>query len=191
MSRKRSTGPAWMAVAALAGLVSTVLTPFASGGVERTAGSGRLALHAEFALKQSTVDCPGGEDPHLFCFSSVGKGVVAGLGKVSESYLRRVEESPPGCDPDFFHVLSQTVRFTVAGKGEIQLVVPAIEGCVPHGALDKPDYPRFTITGGSGAFTGASGTGKLTQLSAVVAAAPKPAPISGSGTSSFPALSSM
>ncbi|MBA3366548.1 MAG: hypothetical protein H0U03_12350 [Actinobacteria bacterium] len=90
------------------------------------------------------------------CYLRLGRGVVPGLGDVSESYAYPVLADPPGCSVGTFHILAYVVRITVLGKGHIYLAVPGSTACLLAGAQAlNPTYPPITITGGSGAFAGA------------------------------------
>jgi hypothetical protein len=84
---------------------------------------------------------------------------------VQESYDYVLEIAPAGCVPtpgaDAVRLVSTTARLTVAGKGAVDLSTSGT-GCLsllatsPFIATDT-----FTITGGSGAFAGASGGGTV------------------------------
>jgi hypothetical protein len=91
----------------------------------------------------------------------VGTGIVRGLGTVSESYLYPVETNAASCPAGFFRILSYTARFTVAGKGEIEIAVPGSTECLSIDQVLRPTYPPFTIRGGTGAYADASGNGTL------------------------------
>lgn len=157
--RRRAAGVALVCL----GLGAVAAVPLASGGTGNAAAKGTLELRAELAMKATNINCPAGIAQNLYCFSSEGVGLVSGLGKVSESYLRRVEENAAGCAPDYVRVLSQTVRLTVAGKGEIDLTNPMHDQCLTNSQMNALTYPTFTITGGSGDYAGAAGSGILTQ----------------------------
>jgi hypothetical protein len=126
-----------------------------SGGDRAIAATGTLALHAELALKSTVGTCPAGTPDGISCWMSTGTGVVPGLGKVTEAYVRGVQQDPPECGPDTFRLVSQTVVLTVAGKGEIEIANPASAQCLSRTSLDVPIFPPFTVTGGSGDYAGA------------------------------------
>lgn len=135
------------------------------GGASSVAGAGSLELHAALNMvsrRAAAGDCPPGTPSTIECHPREGKAVVPGLGSVSESYLYRVDTAPAGCPAGSFKVLSTTGRFTVAGKGEIQLAVGESPDCHTLENVLAPTR-SFTITGGSGTFAGASGSGTLDQ----------------------------
>lgn len=150
-------------------IVATV--PIASKGAGSPAATGTLAFRAVFRIKSQAVTCPAGTPRAIECFSREGRGVVPGLGSVTESYLYPVtpnDEAPEegnlgGCKVGLYRVLSYPVRFTVAGKGTIGVVVPASTECVQVESVLNPTYPPFTIIGGSDRYAGASGGGTLTH----------------------------
>lgn len=148
-----------------AGLMLVMTAPLASGGGASTSETGTLALRATFrSVDHRRGDfCPAGTPSTIVCFSNDGKGIVPGLGEVSEKYLYRVDNSPAGCPAESFRVLSTTVRFAVAGKGAIDVALPGSTQCLSSSQVLAPTYPPFTITGGSGSYAGATGSGTLTQ----------------------------
>src|SRR5262245_560354 len=131
-----------------------IAVPVASGGAEKAAGS--LALGSALSVTASSFDCPPGAPPEAdFCPHRSGGGKVPGLGNVSQAYLYFVDSNPsPACGG--VRILRSTGELTVSGRGTVQFVLGAIEQCVPD--LLKSNQV-FTITGGSGAYAGASGTG--------------------------------
>lgn len=132
------------AVAALA----LALTPVADGGRQ---GSDTLQLNADFTVTASSTACPSGEPSTTFCFAFTGGGTVPGLGTVTDRHTALSDESNPSCI-----VLDFTPDvITVAGKGEIDSMITTSASCngIPTG---------FVVTGGSGAYAGASGGGTFT-----------------------------
>ena len=125
-----------------------------------TTDTGTLALRAVFAMASSDAACPPGTPPSIECHPRQGSGVVPGLGKVSESYVYRVDRYAPTCRLDTYRVLGYAARLIVAGKGEIKLAVDGRPECFSSADVLNPTQP-FTITGGSGAYAGASGNGTL------------------------------
>jgi hypothetical protein len=120
-----------------------------------------LALHAVLRVKSEPGDCPvdAPAQPDE-CFARTGTGVVPGLGSVSEVYTFAVQKDRDGCLGGDI-LLASTGRLVVAGKGEIFVSASALPRCfVPAAAVLKASRP-FTVTGGSGIYAGASGTGTL------------------------------
>src|SRR5439155_7800602 len=78
----------------------------------------------------------------------------------SEAYTFVVDNGPPGCVGGDF-ILPSDGKLVIAGKGEITLAISGHPDClVPALNVLKANQP-FTITGGTGAYVGASGTGML------------------------------
>jgi HYR domain len=129
---------------ALAGLLLT--------GAEGRA-TGTLELRGVFRVAFEGVACPEGTPITTVCYTHTGQAAVRGLGTAKDDYTTFVEVANASC-PDwrFTGVLS------VAGKGEIDFVAVS-PGCV------NPDNPNgtvnYTVTGGTGAYAGASGTGRI------------------------------
>ncbi len=148
--------------AALAAAVA--LGPLASGSPAAT-----FAFQVESAWEGSPAVCAGSYPRTVLCFLHPGGPVaVSGLGVVSQSYVYPVETEPgPACKGGF-NVLPYTARLAVKGKGEIFLTLGAVEDCLfgqPSDTVLSPTQ-SFTITGGSGVYAGASGSGvvKRTQI---------------------------
>ena len=153
------------AIAALALFTTIVLVdtvPVATSGVSGAAAEGKLELRAALPWKGAfTGDCPGTTPGTILCYTHQGRGLVRGLGMVSHSYAYPVMQNPPGCKSGSYRVPGYTVRFVVAGKGALQLAVPGSNQCLSTSNVLEPRYPPIEITGGSGVYAGASGSGTL------------------------------
>jgi HYR domain len=142
-------------------LVGLTLVPLASAGT--------LALHAEIHWKGGDVNCPAGLPSTVVCHPHPGRALVPGLGEVTQAYVFPLEQNalPPACKAKGgVNVLGYRARLVVKGKGEIRFAVSGIPGCFfgpPPDTVVNNTQP-FTITGGSGRYVGASGTGTLTHV---------------------------
>ena len=129
------------------------------------AAAGTLTFDAQVDVRYPVTTCPAGTSSGVLCFGRFGSGVIRGLGTVSESYVYQEDLAPAGCANDGVSVLPTTARLDVPGKGEIELSV-AGAACVPHVDLQPlRATAAFTVTGGSGRYSGASGGGTYTELS--------------------------
>src|SRR5215831_11929124 len=136
-------------------VIAFAAVPIASGAGGRSTGS--LALGSALNVSGGDTDCPSGAPPEAdFCPHRAGGGPIPGLGFVSETYLYFVDTTPSGCSG--VRILRSTGQFAVTGKGIIRFDLGRVEQCVPD--LLKANQP-FTITGGSGAYVGASGAGTV------------------------------
>jgi hypothetical protein len=114
-------------------------------------GSGTLTLKARFPVPNDLVKCPSDAPQGVDCYLFVVDAVVAGLGHITTTYTRTFDGN----------LTSPCVRtlptadINVAGKGEIlaEITGPECAALPPVGL--SFDY---AINGGSGAYTGASGT---------------------------------
>jgi HYR domain len=147
----------WLLIAT-AVAASLTLVPLASAGAFhlRVAIPWRGGDAACVVSYRRTVDC----HPHLG-----GPVAAKGLGFVSQSYLFAVETDPgPACVGGFY-VVDYPARLIVAGKGEIFLSLDPVEACLygpPSDTVLRPSQ-AFTVTGGSGLYAGASGSGVVTR----------------------------
>ena len=150
-----------MAVVALAALNVTGTTAAAVTGTERTAGS--LALKATVQLVSTQgAACPPGVSGTTECFGRRGTGRVAGLGDVTVSYTYLADLGHPACSGGSVRILGYPARLTVAGKGELQVAVAARSDCLSQAAGLSPEQ-SFTITGGTGLYAGAAGSGTVSR----------------------------
>jgi hypothetical protein len=127
------------------------------------AETGKLALHAELSWRGQDVDCPAGTQSSgssVSCSIHQGSGLVPGLGAVSETYLFLRESGTTAC-PTGYRVLGVNARFTIGTKGAIDISVADSSDCLAPETAAALNFPSFTITGGSGIYAGASGTGRL------------------------------
>jgi hypothetical protein len=129
----------------------------ADAGSERAGGL--LDLRAELRLTSNLGGCPPPSGVSE-CAARTGAGLVSGLGAVTESYEFLVGLGPPSCPPGLGQALGTTTRFVVAGKGEIHFAL-AEGGCVAQAEPIYNQIQAYTITGGTGIYAGASGSGTV------------------------------
>jgi hypothetical protein len=152
--RKRTIVALVTAAGAMIFLVTaTSSAPFAAG---------TLNLSATLRLVSNPVQCPAEVPPDATeCRARTGKGLVSGLGSVSETYTWSFRTGPPTCPSiEVGKPLATTGRLAVAGKGEIQFALADGARCVDIEPV-RNEPQDFTITGGTGTYAGASGNGTL------------------------------
>jgi hypothetical protein len=159
---RRAPGPRGLRTvvvfAGLGVLLGAACAAAAMGGSEFA--SGELALTAKLRLNSNLGACPPQPPGVSECAARSGSGLVPGLGAVTEKYEFRVGLGPPPCAVDSGEALASSSRFVIAGKGEIDFAL-AEGGCI---AVEEPIYNQtqaYRITGGTGIYAGASGSGTV------------------------------
>jgi hypothetical protein len=140
------------------------------GGARSGASTGALALHAELSWHGSDGECPAGTPSGIECHPHPGgPGLVSGLGEVTQQYLYPVVLDPP--DPECraaggLNLADYPASLIVKGKGEVHLWVKGINECLSGPPSDTVvnNTQSYTVTGGSGAYAGASGSGTVTHV---------------------------
>jgi len=143
-SMKRSP----IVVAALALTLAAAAAP-ATGRISAT-----LQLNGVLDVKVHPVDCPAGTPTTSGCYLNTGVGVIEGLGPATETYTVIADLSTSCAHVTFFGVV-----IAVAGKGEIDAALTDPYSCDPPPSATATT--PFTITGGSGAYAGATGSGSV------------------------------
>ena len=141
-----------VAAGAVALVTATSSTPFAAG---------TLNLQGTLRVVSTSIECPP-EAPSdaTDCRTRTGTGGVSGLGSVSESYLWSYRIGPPSCPSTLGKPLATTGRLVVVGKGEIQFALSQGALCINEEPI-RNEPQDFTITGGTGAYEAASGSGTV------------------------------
>jgi len=124
--------------------------------------SSQIDLAARFKLLgDPAVPCPAGSPAGLMCPLRTGVGSAPGLGAVTEAYTFLHWVGPPKCEGDTAQALAYPVRWVVANKGELNFAL-AESICISDGAGGIGSVGQaFTITGGTGIYAGASGSGRV------------------------------
>jgi hypothetical protein len=149
---------------ALGVLAAGVAAPLAATGLARGSSTGTLELRAALTMVSIRgAGCPAGVSASTECHARTGEGVVRGLGRVTQSYNFPVDVAPAACASGLVKVLGHAARFTVVGKGEIQLAVADYPGCLTAQA-GLGAQQAFTVTGGTGIYAGASGSGHIERV---------------------------
>jgi hypothetical protein len=120
----------------------------------RARAAGTLQAHAILHTTWHVADCPAGSSASALCYAVHGQGVVPGLGQTTELYTLIVDNFSP--DPTTVHF---TAAITVVGKGTIDasaLLHSTWCGC----EASSTSFP-FTVTGGTGAYSGIQGSGTV------------------------------
>jgi len=159
------------AVAIAAFGLSVTSPEAAGGGGDRAAAAlaspalstGTLQLRAALQLVSIRAGvCPPGVRDTVLCPSRTGSGRAPGLGTASVTYSYLVDDAHPACAEGGNRVLGYPVRFGIKGKGELQIAVAERAECIVGDAAISIGQD-FTITGGTGLYAGASGSGKVTR----------------------------
>jgi hypothetical protein len=138
--------------------------PASATPLSSTQAAGMLALHAELQMRSTPTTCPPGKPSDVLCAERHGQGLVRGLGQVTESYFYFVDQEAAECG-GAKRVLRTTARLTVAEKGDLELALDDHPSCFPGEALSLSR--TYTVTGGAGAYSGASGSGTVAHRAAV------------------------
>lgn len=112
-----------------------------------------------FTTRFTDVACPAGTPATTSCFGNVGGGIVAGLGKVTTAFTFIYDGFGSACG----HVHAE-IPILVAGKGEIDLVMTST-GCIDPADAGHFAASTVTVSGGSGLYANASGSGVLDTTS--------------------------
>jgi hypothetical protein len=141
----------------------------ASGQRTTVSATGTLELRATLRFFSEAGMCPLGVTAS-FCAARTGEGLVPGLGSVTEAYtfLADISGSPP-CAAGLAKALGYPARFVVAGKGEIYFTLAEGSPCVEQQTVPAQTQ-AFTITGGTGIYVGASGSGTVARVLGAVSA---------------------
>lgn len=161
LAASSASAPTGIGVASVLGASAM---PAARGADASAADTGTLTFNTQIDVRYPSASCAAGTPFGVECFDRTGTGVIRGLGRVNESMTYQVESVPAGCNSDDVRVLPTTARFSVPGKGEIELSIGG-SACVPRGLGPLRAEADFTITGGSGRYVGASGQGRYIDLS--------------------------
>jgi HYR domain len=146
----------WLSVAALAGAAGFALA------LPQAANSGTLNLQGAINFVSYPTGCPPDAPTSVICHSRTGTALVAGLGRVTATYTFMADGT--GCGLETFRVLGYPVRLSVAGKGDLNLALREISGCIPALSVPGASPQAITVTGGTGTYAGASGSGTLTRV---------------------------
>lgn len=146
----------------LAMLIATAVATgagIASGQSAAVSATGTLELRASLRLVSNLGACPP-SIPADACAPRTGAGLVPGLGSVTETYTWSFRMGPPACPPDRGKPRATTGRLVVAGKGEIYFAIADGARCIEQEPL-RNEPQDFRITGGTGTYAGASGSGTV------------------------------
>jgi hypothetical protein len=121
--------------------------------------SGTLELRASLQLISNLGACPPGIAADA-CAPRTGTGPVPGLGSVTVAYTWSYRMGPPTCPSGVGKPLATTGRLVVVGRGEIHFAIADGARCIDQEPL-RNEPQDFTITGGTGTYEGASGSGTL------------------------------
>lgn len=120
-----------------------------------------LDLRATLRLLSDLGGCPTPPSADE-CALRTTSGDFSGLGRVAGRYQFLVKNVPPPCAVGFGMALATSIRLVVASKGEILADVaetPCVDNLGTPPLFNQPQ--TFTITGGTGIYAGASGSGTL------------------------------
>ena len=126
-----------------------------------TTATGTLTMNTSLILASRSSSC-GSNTAATACDARSDNGLFPGLGSATASYTFPWVEGAP-CPADFGKALAYTVQLEVAGKGAIEVSVSDATDCVLIGETIGMQTQSFTITGGTGIYAGASGSGTLAR----------------------------
>lgn len=149
----------WVVVAVVAGLASLAgsAAPPVAGS---TVAAGTLEMEASLNVASQLSGCKlVGIATH--CASRDVDGSFRGLGRVTGSYDYEMDLGSGTCGSGLGKALSYPIRINVAGKGAIDVVTTESACADSMSVKTQTQGQAFTVTGGSGIYAGASGSGTL------------------------------
>jgi HYR domain len=165
MSATRGTWTRFALVAAAGASAAFALAVAPARG--RGTVDGTLTLRAALRITGGLGTCAEGTAPTVECIPRRGQGSASGLGTISESYVYLIDGDTRTTCPagaTYFRVMRYPVQLVVAGKGSIDVLVEASPDCLvdasPNLAFLQATQ-AWTVTGGSGRYAGASGSGTV------------------------------
>ena len=142
----------------LVGLMLLVGAAAVGANAGSQSAAGTLNMNGNLTLKSVLGDCPSGVSASSTCADRTSTGPFAGLGQVTGTYTFLLDTGP--CDIGLSRASAYPVRFSVAAKGEIDFQLAAGAECLNEA---RAQTQTFTVTGGTGIYAGASGTGTVTR----------------------------
>jgi hypothetical protein len=142
-------------------VLAAFLASLAVGGAGADADSvGTLQLNGTFNNNFSPFSCPAGTPATTACHGNVSAraNLIPGLGVVTMApFTLFLDDFASACTR-----LHAQIPILIAGKGEIDLAMPST-GCITPDQL-RTQFPpiEVAVSGGSGRYAGASGSGVLT-----------------------------
>ena len=137
---------------ALAGIAASPVT-----GV--TVATGTLDMNTSLPLVSSLSGCAPVGIATDCALRTVG-GPFPGLGQVTGTYVFQMDLGSTSCSGDLGKALAYPIRLEVAGKGAIDVAVSEAAACTSIESV-RTQTQAFTVTGGTGIYAGASGSGTL------------------------------
>jgi HYR domain len=141
-----------LAVAAIAGALALVVDVSSS----KPFSASSLDFRATLVTSSPPGPCPSGAPPDADCHTRTATSHIPGLGNVSSSYTWFFAAGD--CPGLLVKPFATTGRIVVAEKGEIDFALADGARCVDAEPV-RNEPQEFTITGGTGAYQGASGHG--------------------------------
>jgi len=121
--------------------------------------AGTLELRATFGVSSDGIACPPDASPNASdCRTRSGSARVPGLGTATLDYVWSYATGAPVCPDSLTKPLATSGRIVVAGKGELHFTLAPGAQCVDLEPV-RNEPQNFTITGGTGAYQSASGSG--------------------------------
>ena len=145
---------------ALAAVLATLAAIVAAAPTRSQPTASQLDLHASVSFVADTAaPCPPGSPVEVTCPAVAGEGAVPGLGIVKETLTEKLHHGPPLCTENNVGFLGFPARWFVANKGEIDFALAPSSECITAGPT-----LAFTVTGGTGIYAGASGSGTFSEV---------------------------
>ena len=142
-------------------VLGTAATPAGRSAPVRATGT--LELRGSLEIVSDPSGCPPSAPPVGACSAVTGGGLVPGLGRVTEAYTFLGDSDSLICPGGYGKVLAYPVSMVVAGKGAIHFALAEGSTCVPNEAI-RVQSQAFTVTGGTGIYEGASGSGRVERV---------------------------
>lgn len=150
---------AWVVVAVATGLASlagSTASPVAWSSV----ATGTLELKASLDVSSQLSGCTL-VGIATDCASREVSGPFRGLGRVAGSYDYEMDLRSGACGSGLGKALSYPIRLEVAGKGAVDVVTTETACADSTSVKAQTQSQAFTVTGGTGIYAGASGSGML------------------------------